>query len=146
MATLKWTRIVLSVLYGLASSSAVAVATQNNPTLYEAFKSGSGVDFLINVAVATTGGLTHSAFLLKSTKTSIRSWLNQAWIDMLVSAFAGVIVFSLTSPVDIDPFIQLSLVGIAGWGGGSVLDNLTRKYYGNNNNSGNNKDDNIPKL
>jgi hypothetical protein len=98
-------------------------------TLYRSLRSDAGLDFCLNIFVAAFGGLTHSVFLLKSDKR-VANWRTQILIDVIVSAFTGLIVFSLSKRFDPEPFFQFALTGIAGWAGGSVLDALSRKYYG----------------
>lgn len=101
----------------------------DSQTLYRSLRSDAGLDFGLNIFVAAFGGLTHSVFLLKSDKR-VPNWKAQILIDVIVSAFTGLIVFSLARRFDPEPFFQFALTGIAGWAGGSVLDSLSRKYYG----------------
>ena len=104
-------------------------AEDTHNTLYRSLRSDAGLDFGLNIFVAAFGGLTHSVFLLKSEKR-VANWQAQILIDVVVSAFTGLVVFSLAKRFDPEPFFQFAMTGIAGWAGGSVLDTLSRKYYG----------------
>lgn len=115
--------------YSLASVAVLAASTQASPSLYSSLQGETGLDLVINLLVALLGGVTHSAFLLKSS-TSVRRWQVQLLVDGLVSAFAGLLVFALTERTGTDPFTQLAIVGLTGWVGGSAIDSISRRYFG----------------
>lgn len=115
--------------YSLASVTMLAASTQVSPSLYSSLQGETGLDLAINLLVALLGGVTHSAFLLKSA-VSVRRWQIQLLVDGLVSAFGGLLVFALTERVETDPFTQLAIVGLTGWVGGRAIDILSRRYFG----------------
>ena len=77
--------------------------------------------FLSILGVATFGGLVN--FLRTSEKFSA----SRLVVVLCTAAFAGVLAFYLTSALGLSSEIQCAVSGVAGYSGGSFLDDVSGK-------------------